>query len=364
MPVDRRSHGGRSLKLFGAFTLIELLVAIAIIALLLALAIPAMVGARRSARGTICQTRMKQYATSMAAYSGDNKNLLPAFTWKAKTTYTPYYPDLNDKNAPYPQDAHANQSVALIRKLKGYTAPAFNEKTPNTPLVDRNFTHLVLISGGYYSFSPSDPSLICPEDKFAAEWQRTSPDAMGAKLLEQGRTSADLAAMPSGFIKFLPYWSTYQLVAVAWSADKGPLALKQNFDNYDKYTIYLNIDRFDQRRQDEVFFPSQKVLGFDLFDRHYSKRTLFHAYEEAKQPLMFADGSVTIRRTGDANPGWSPDLPNIVMPTTYRYEPNRWDPPTRSGSFRDDVKGYYRWTRGGLRGVDFGGKEAELPKQP
>ena len=34
-----------------------------------------------------------------------------------------------------------------------------------------------------------------------------------------------------------------------------------------------------------------------------------------------------------------------------------FEPPTLSGDALEDVVGYYKWTRGGLKGIDFGGSE-------
>jgi hypothetical protein len=40
----------------------------------------------------------------------------------------------------------------------------------------------------------------------------------------------------------------------------------------------------------------------------------------------------------------------------YYYYPSHSEPATLSGQPSDQVFGYYRWTRNGLHGVDFGGK--------
>ena len=62
------------------FTLIELLVVIAVIALLLALLLPALHGARKQARAVVCQTNLKQWATTLALYAEDNQGRFPATT--------------------------------------------------------------------------------------------------------------------------------------------------------------------------------------------------------------------------------------------------------------------------------------------
>ena len=54
-----------------------------------------------------------------------------------------------------------------------------------------------------------------------------------------------------------------------------------------------------------------------------------------------------------------PNSPN-AGPTVMVYNPaalGAWWPDTYSGAATEDVKGFYRYTRGGMRGVDFGGGE-------
>ncbi|MHC4638783.1 MAG: type II secretion system protein [Planctomycetota bacterium] len=54
------------------FTLIELLVVISIIALLMAILLPTLSRAKEQATEVLCQTRLKQWATIWAMYTGDN----------------------------------------------------------------------------------------------------------------------------------------------------------------------------------------------------------------------------------------------------------------------------------------------------
>jgi hypothetical protein len=72
--------------------------------------------------------------------------------------------------------------------------------------------------------------------------------------------------------------------------------------------------------------------------------------------LLFFDGSVVDRKTIDANLGWQPNAPS-GGPTLVRYQPYRYEPPTSNGQLAEIFPGRYRWTRGGLKGVDFGGSE-------
>ncbi len=63
------------------------------------------------------------------------------------------------------------------------------------------------------------------------------------------------------------------------------------------------------------------------------------------QPILMFDGSVNRRETDDSNPGFQPLNPGDPGPTMIKVGDDEFYP------------GVYRWTRGGLRGIDFGGKE-------
>ncbi len=61
-----------------AFTLIELLVVIAVIALLMAILIPALHRARNQARTVVCQSNLRQWAMTLAAYTQAYEGRLPS----------------------------------------------------------------------------------------------------------------------------------------------------------------------------------------------------------------------------------------------------------------------------------------------
>jgi prepilin-type N-terminal cleavage/methylation domain-containing protein len=61
-----------------AFTLIELLVVIAVIALLMAILIPALHRARNQARAVACQSNLRQWAMTLAAYTEAHEGRFPS----------------------------------------------------------------------------------------------------------------------------------------------------------------------------------------------------------------------------------------------------------------------------------------------
>jgi prepilin-type N-terminal cleavage/methylation domain-containing protein len=346
MTHDRAGNLGRAPQ--SAFTLIELLVVIAIIALLVSILLPALGAARRAARASRCHASMAQLLTSFYAYGTDARGSLASFSWQPNVAMSDF-PDLN--GATNPTDAHCNQAADIIRRLTGRSQPGFTGR-----IVDRNFTHLVLADAGHFGDGQLPaPGVICPEDRYPQLWARTQPEDIESLVAAQ---QAPLDGSPE-YRQTLPQWSSYQLVPAVWSSDKPDESVTQAEMDY---RLYNNIDttRFITHRIDQFGFPSQKVVYFDLFDRHISKRPQFHGYLDSAQPLAFADGSVRVKRTQDSNRGWDPRNPSsLTAVTLYVYRVMQFDdPPPKSGTaFGDLLDGRYRWTRWGLRGIDFGAGE-------
>ncbi|MEM8757466.1 MAG: hypothetical protein AAGF47_06770, partial [Planctomycetota bacterium] len=85
--------------------------------------------------------------------------------------------------------------------------------------------------------------------------------------------------------------------------------------------------------------------------------------EEARQPLLFFDGSTRNERTSDANIGWRPNVPQAEEDDDLMYYDFNEDPVFDSSGTPDIPRGdidnapKYRFdqTRWGLRGIDYGG---------
>lgn len=95
-----------------AFTLVELLTVVSIIALLMAVAQPVLVGAKRAAVKSSCQSNLKQIGVGVALYAGDNDDTFPSATdqyWNdhidSWSPPAPRLPNLYDVTQPYLSDA-------------------------------------------------------------------------------------------------------------------------------------------------------------------------------------------------------------------------------------------------------------------
>jgi prepilin-type N-terminal cleavage/methylation domain-containing protein len=329
-------------KRFG-FTLIELLVVIAIIALLIGILLPALGKARRVARLAICGSNLKQVGVAVNSYAADFEDKIASYSWNVGN-FSTEYSDLRSPNSHVM--ATMFQLTDIIRRKTGDdTFPKLDDRAPQ-----RRFSHAVIID--YMADKIPEETAACPEDRLLQQWQRDPDDY--PDLNEQGGTA---------YNRMFPYASSYQFVIASWAPDKkfgGVPTIAPYPQNHDLF-LFPGALEMGKRQIREVDFPASKVQMFDFYDRHGGAKEQYYAYDDAKTDLLFFDGSVRFLQTGNSNPGWRPNNPQNKTPSVTDYVPNTvYEPPTRSGNAKDIALGtYFRFTREGLHGIDYGGSAVD-----
>jgi hypothetical protein len=212
----------------------------------------------------------------------------------------------------------------------------------------RDYSHLIF--NDYMNYRLPEKAMACPEDRILLDWQANH------------RNPSPIPPGSPAWQKMWPFSTTYQIVPVAWAEDKiraGRSTVEQYYNDHNLF--WMGSLPLGRRTMNDVNFPSSKVFWFEFHDRHSAKRDLFYAYDNAASTQVFFDGSASANVSKDCNKGFTPNVPQSRSFTIMEYAPGilGFEPPTQSGRPTDVVTGYYRWTRGGLRGIDYGAREID-----
>lgn len=335
------------------FTLIELLVVIAIIALLIGILLPALAKARRAGRGAVCKSNLRSLGTGMASYATDFQDKIASYSWHAGFKPNSEYVGVSLPNG-FADDMQASQwqQTEILRRRTARFEGANRILSNLDTMPHRIYNHLVLFD--YLSSQLPEAIAACPEDRNLLLSQANPLD------------SSLWASMPSQYFSAsqhnsekvrqrYPFSSTYQTVPAAWVPDTGGY-VRPIPDTTHLFTTSIVDGIYGRRKMSQIVFPGSKVQMFEFNDYHGNTKNPFYAYSEAACQMLFFDSSVRAIPSSDANPGYNPGDPTSPNTFLYAYTPLDTEPDRINDEL---VPVLYRFTRGGLSGLDFGGKEID-----
>lgn len=335
------------------FALIEVLV-VAVVSLVgVALLLAAASDTRRQARLGDDIANLRQFGVWTGSYAADHQDLYWSFSWK-KGYSKSQWPDLNAQAQGSDLAAGAAQGVDILRRLAGRT-----DILPITGWLPHvGFSHLPLAE---YLGAPL-PNLagISPADEYRLKCAR---DPHG---FDAGLYSPSPPFPGSNGPKRWPYSASFSIGVGFFDGSRIGARLHQVGLAHNQFSVpNPSVVVLGSRQQSEVAFPAVKVFMHDTHARHFGVRQPYCTHEQARLPLLFGDGGVTVRSASESNLGWQPNSPTSSTNTNLIYTPDTWEPPTMSGAPTELVLGRYRWTRGCpanmLAGRDFDGPEACPP---
>ena len=358
-----------------AFTLIELTIVVAIALMVAAVVMPATGVMRTEARLAGSRDNLRQIGKAAGQYSASSDDLIAGYSWRVVPG------DFSSNGFPGKDfdiggeietaldtlEATQFQKAAIARKATGRISTYGVEKLPvdDNRVPHRRFSLLPLID--WLGGTLPDPIMLSPLDLSHQAFQQNPYDLHSLPGGDPQFLEADQSWAFSKIVKYWPYASSYQTTVYAFSRSRpdqnGDLPIVPYSDG--TLSQIDDTSTFRQQSLTDVAYPSHKAFQFEEFDYSHGlgNEGLYYADPAASINVLFFDGSARQIDTSDANPGWDPSDPCDMSKSAhllYRSIDTRYfrvysDFGVPNGE--TFMAGYYKWTRGGLFGIDVGGGE-------
>ncbi len=328
------------------WTCVEVVVVVILIVLLASLLLALAPQARREARLAMDLSNLGKIGAYTGSYAADHDELVWGYSWRAGLSPS-QYPDL--RQATTDVAAAANQAVDAIRRLGGFeTLAPIHGWIPHI-----HFSQLPLLE--YLGAPLSNVNFVSAGDRDRLNWV-IDHEAFLANAFRPCQP------VPSGSELRWLFSSSYQMPPAWFDRATEPAHRVAQAGSNGAYYVGTPNHRLGRASFADVAYPADKVLLHDAASWHTGRRAFFFLTPPARITMLMADGSAGLRATQDSNQGWIPTEPTSPAPTTMSFHENSTcphGPRTSNGQFEQMVTGYYRWTRQGIGGRDFGGPEVD-----
>lgn len=346
------------------FSLVEMVSVLVVVVSVGSVLGPSVGGMRGQMRGVSSEGNLHTIGQGAGMYAADNQNAIFTLTWQPNTNY------LNFRNGKTISTFSENEAGAWqVRDILWRATGRLDGDTriihSPTRVVQRRYSHLVLAD--YLGVDVADGLWADPADAPLLGWQA---DPLGYWTNPASVPYGDSEAFPGEFgydndsrwydISMMQMWSfgsSYHMVPHSYIPDDRPAygPIEETPHLFATQGFGSDPDFLVQRSTDEVAVPSAKVFMYEEFDREQEGSPYF-AYDHAAPTKLMFDGSMNTAASGLARSSVSPGdaLFGKKIVWEQRYVPLHLFPEPLGGmGDQTELNMRYRWTLGGLGGVDY-----------
>lgn len=339
-----------------AMTLVDLLMSVVVVTLLVLTLIPALSTMRDEAENEQSKANLMQIGQGRDQYAGDNQDRIFAYSWRAGETYT--LPNGQVRTPITDQDAAAEQNKEILMRRTGRINGVYKFLNFNARLPHRRYSHLILLdylAGADDEQFQTTTLAIDPADQTLLTWhERPLQYGTGSGIPYSNGTpfgyDSDFNWTTTAVRQRWAFGSSYEIVPFAWQGD-GPNDIYLPVSSTPHLFQSSGAPELGRRMMSEVASPSRKVHLFEEFDRE-QKRYPWFAYNTARVEKLMFDGSINSQPSNASASAEHPQIPGV--PWRQRYIPlDQFPIPLDGFGETREINLRFRWTAGGLQGIDY-----------